>query len=117
MCVHQGPNDRGDPSSPALVWLQPHVESMVQLLDSVGQSYTSGDEAQRSDECVQAACGLAGDLLTTFGVGVLPLLNRGNISELLKRARHSRQSKTKQLAQWTWREMKKLEKQFQPATA
>ena len=48
------------------------------------------------------------DLCTAFGAAILPLVEKDNITSLLTKGRRSKTSKTKTLATWATKEIRKL---------
>ena len=89
-----------------LALLLPHVQNMVQLIDMVARS------GSLSSESLQAsACGLIGDLVTSVGQPILPLVETEQTLQMLQKCRRSKHSKSKTLAQWTTREINRLKKQ------
>ena len=69
----------------------------------------SQDE-DHTDGNVCACAGLLGDLCSTFGASLLPIIEAHGValSELLTEGRRSKTSKTKTLATWATKEIKKL---------
>lgn len=82
--------------------LEPSVMNMVNLLQAIEASPDS------SDAVLAAACGLIGDLLTTFKGAALQALDIPGVLSLLQKARRSKTQKTKSLGNWATREMRKL---------
>lgn len=87
--------------------VEPHVPAIVNFMMTVAS------EPERTDGHMSVVAGLAGDLCTVFGARVLPLLEVRPLLELLQAARRSRTPRTKALANWATKEMRKL-KQHQP---
>uniref|UniRef100_A0A914D9W3 Importin N-terminal domain-containing protein n=1 Tax=Acrobeloides nanus TaxID=290746 RepID=A0A914D9W3_9BILA len=89
-----------------LALLLPHVQNMVQLIDMVARS------GSLSSESLQAsACGLIGDLVTSVGQPILPIVETEPILQMLQKCRRSKHNKAKTLAQWTTREISRVKKQ------
>lgn len=65
-------------------------------------------EPERTDGHMSVIAGLTGDLCTVFGLRILPLLETKPIVELLQAARKSRTQRTKTLANWATKEIRKL---------
>ncbi|EPB71294.1 HEAT repeat protein [Ancylostoma ceylanicum] len=60
-----------------------------------------------SDGLVATVAGLIGDLVVLYGNMIIPTLNNEKVSALLVRGRKSRTSKTKSVAVWATKEMRK----------
>ncbi|VDM39749.1 unnamed protein product [Toxocara canis] len=77
----------------------PHMLNLVELI-------ATSDSVE--DSLVGAASGLIGDLVTSFGVAILPSVDNQHIAALLTRGRRSKTAKTKSLAMWATKEIRKL---------
>ncbi|XP_033101755.1 importin subunit beta-1-like [Anneissia japonica] len=83
------------------VW--PHVEHMVNFVE-----YIAKDE-DHTDSNTACCAGLIGDLCSAFGPNMLQYLEtKQDIHELLQEGRRSKTSKTKMLATWATKELRKL---------
>ncbi|XP_021937576.1 importin subunit beta-1 [Zootermopsis nevadensis] len=100
--IVQGLKGDGTAPTPDIQLLEPHVTFIVQFITFVAQ------DSDHSDSNVAASAGLVGDLCTAFGAKMLPLLDVEPINELLSQGRRSRASKTKTLATWATKEVRKL---------
>lgn len=60
-----------------------------------------------SDSLVATVAGLIGDLIVLYGAQITPTLSNEKVSALLGRGRKSRTSKTKSVAMWATKEMRK----------
>jgi len=100
--IVQGLKGDGNSPSPDVQLLEPHVLFIVQFITLVAQ------DTDHSDGNVAASAGLVGDLCTAFGGKVLPILDVEPIQDLLTQGRRSRVSKTKTLATWATKEVRKL---------
>ncbi|XP_072181023.1 importin subunit beta-1-like [Diadema setosum] len=80
----------------------PQVSHMVSFIERL-----AADE-DHTDSNVAACAGLIGDLCTAFGVEMLPFLERQTVADLLTEGRRSKVMKTKTLATWATKEIKKL---------
>ncbi|XP_041984878.1 importin subunit beta [Aricia agestis] len=85
--------------------VEPHVPAMVQFMVTVAM------EPERTDGHMSVVAGLTGDLCSVFGARVLPLLESRPLLELLQQARMSRTPRTKMLANWATKEIRKLKTQ------
>ncbi|XP_075438174.1 importin subunit beta-1 [Ascaphus truei] len=91
---------------PDVMLVQPRVEFILSFIDHV-----AGDE-DHTDGVVACGAGLVGDLCTAFGKDVLKLVEaRPMIHELLTEGRKSKTNKTKTLATWATKELRKLKNQ------
>ncbi|XP_046482449.1 importin subunit beta-1 isoform X1 [Neodiprion pinetum] len=94
---------RGDGTLPSPVSLvEPHVPFIIQFITSIAQ------DREHSDSNIAAAAGLLGDLVTVFGVNLLPMVETEPITDLLTKGRRSRTNKTKTLATWATKEIRRL---------
>lgn len=85
--------------------VEPHVGAIVSFMTQVAV------EPERTDGHMSVVAGLAGDLCTVFGQRVLPLLETRPLLDLLQAARLSRTPRTKTLANWATKEIRKLKQQ------
>jgi len=94
---------KGEETTPnQLEALRPYLEVMIALVISVS------DDKEKSDTLTANACGLLGDLIVAYGGSIKALLQFESIPNLLTQGRRSRVSKTKSVAQWASREMRKI---------
>ena len=75
---------------------------IVQFLETV-----AGDP-NKSEAITSAAVGLLGDLVTTYGSGMLPFVQREAFEKLLTDGKRSKVMKTKTLSNWALKEIRKL---------
>lgn len=85
--------------------VEPHVPAIVSFMVTVAC------EPERTDGHMSVVAGLTGDLCTVFGQRVLPLLETRPLLDLLQAARRSRTPRTKTLASWATKEIRKLKQQ------
>ncbi|XP_039764769.1 importin subunit beta-1 isoform X1 [Pararge aegeria] len=85
--------------------VEPHVGAIVNFMIQVAS------EPERTDGHMSVIAGLTGDLCTVFGQRVLPLLETRPLLDLLQAARMSRTPRTKTLANWATKEIRKLKQQ------
>uniref|UniRef100_A0A4W3JH20 Karyopherin (importin) beta 1 n=1 Tax=Callorhinchus milii TaxID=7868 RepID=A0A4W3JH20_CALMI len=91
---------------PDVMLVQPRVEFILSFIDHIAR------DEDHTDGVVACAAGLIGDLCTAFGRDVLKLVEaRPMIHELLTEGRRSKTSKTKTLATWATKELRKLKNQ------
>ncbi|KAG1935259.1 importin subunit beta-1 [Pimephales promelas] len=91
---------------PDVMLVQPRVEFILSFIQHIAE------DEDRSDGVVANAVGLIGDLCTTFGKDVMKLVEvRPQINDLLTEGRRSKITKTKTLATWATKELRKLKSQ------
>lgn len=100
--IVQGLKGDADTPSAEIAVIQPHVAHMLQFVEHVAV------DEEISDGVVAACCGLIGDLCTAFGNNMLQLVDKESITNLLTKGRRSKSGKTKTLATWATREIRKL---------
>jgi len=95
---------KGDGATPNtdIQLLEPHVPFIIQFITMVAC------DTDRADSNIAACAGLIGDLCSAFGSKLFTMLDVEPVNELLTQGRRSRISKTKTLATWATKEMRKL---------
>ena len=84
-----------------LIAMQSQIPNMIKFILDIGQ------DEDRNDSLVAAACGLIGDLIAAYGSRIVTLFEQEKvIKDLLTEGRKSKQQKTKTLACWASKEMK-----------
>merc|ERR1719456_1670494 len=66
------------------------------------------EDRDKTDSLTCCAVGLIGDIVTGYGSSVKNLVQFDSIADLLSQGRRSRISKTKSMAHWASKEMKKI---------
>ncbi|XP_024882019.1 importin subunit beta-1 isoform X5 [Temnothorax curvispinosus] len=105
---------RGDANNcpdAAIALIEPHVPFIIQFITSIAQ------DREHSEGNVSAAVGLLGDLVMVFGTKLLPMVETDPLNDLLAKGRKSRTHKTKQLASWAAKEIRKLKTAATNATS
>jgi len=100
--IVQGLKGDGATPNPEVQMLRHHVPHMITFITSV-----AGDD-EKSDPVVASSAGLIGDLCSVFGADMLQLVETEPISNLLTHGRRSKTSKTKTLATWATKEIRRL---------
>lgn len=119
--IIQGLKGDGPTPSPDVAVLEPHIPFIVQFITVVAQ------DTEHSDGTIAVAAGkfdwifrkfgrkflfmligIVGDLCTAFGLPVVQLVDSPPIQELLAQGRRSRVPRTKTLATWASKELRKL---------
>uniref|UniRef100_A0A665X565 Importin subunit beta-1/Transportin-1-like TPR repeats domain-containing protein n=1 Tax=Echeneis naucrates TaxID=173247 RepID=A0A665X565_ECHNA len=91
---------------PDVMLVQPRVEFILSFIHHIAE------DEDHSDGVVANAAGLIGDLCTAFGKDVMKLVEvRPIINDLLTEGRRSKTIKTKTLATWATKELRKLKSQ------
>ncbi|KAK5885645.1 hypothetical protein CesoFtcFv8_019340 [Champsocephalus esox] len=91
---------------PDVMLVQPRVEFILSFIHHIAE------DEDHSDGVVANAAGLIGDLCTAFGKDVMKLVElRPLINDLLTEGRRSKTNKTKTLATWATKELRKLKSQ------
>jgi len=85
-----------------------NCEPLVGTLGSFGISVALGRSKITVTYMVLLNCS---DICSAFGAQVHPLLEKPAINELLQEGRRSKTHKTKQVATWATKEMRKLKQQ------
>lgn len=109
--IIQGLKGDGPTPNPDVKLLEPHVHFIVNFITVIAEDKDS------ADGCIAVAAGIVGDLCTAFGVVMLPLLDRDPINEMLMKGRRSRVNRTKTLAVWATKELRKLKNSVTAAAA
>ncbi|XP_056637241.1 importin subunit beta-1 isoform X1 [Diorhabda carinulata] len=100
--ILQGLKGDGPTPNPEVMILEPHIPFIVQFITVVAQ------DSEHSDGTVAVAAGMVGDLCTAFGAPMVQLLDLEPINDMLSQGRRSRVNRTKTLANWACKEMRKL---------
>jgi importin subunit beta-1 len=80
----------------------PYIPQVITVIEHIAL------DADHTDSNTAACCGLLGDLLTTFGARVSSYMNRPSIQQLLQEGKRSQLSKTKKMATWALKELRKV---------
>lgn len=100
--IIQGLKGDGDTPSPDVSHAWAYVPSIVEFIESIAI------DKEHSEAVVCAACGLVGDVCGAFGAAAQPLLEKTSVLELLQEGRRSKGGKTKNVATWATKELRKL---------
>ncbi|CAH0557204.1 unnamed protein product [Brassicogethes aeneus] len=103
--ILQGLKGDGASPNPEVNILEPHIPFIVQFITVVAQ------DQEHSDGTVAVAAGIVGDLCAAFGAPMVQLLDLEPINEMLAQGRRSRVNRTKTLATWATKELRKLKSQ------
>lgn len=81
--------------------ITPHLHPILAFLDLLSK------DANLTDSVLSAACGLIGDLVSCFGTQLAPALDSESINTLVGKGRKSKTNRTKTLANWAYKEIRK----------
>ncbi|XP_028037337.1 importin subunit beta-1 isoform X1 [Bombyx mandarina] len=100
--IIQGLKGVGSQVRPDIAIVEPHVPAIVNFMIQVA------NEEDRTDAQMAVISGLMGDLTNAFGAHVLPMLDTKPLTDMLQVARRSRVARTKTLANWATKEMRRV---------
>ncbi|CAB0037658.1 unnamed protein product [Trichogramma brassicae] len=100
--IIQGLKGDGTIPNPDVSLVESHVPFIIQFITTIAQ------DREHSDGNIAASVGLLGDLVTVFGVKLIPLIESDILVDLLNKGRRSRTTRTKNLATWASKEIRKL---------
>lgn len=96
----------GDPIPlPDVKLLEPHIPFIVRFITMVAR------DTEQTDNIIAIASGLIGDLCTAFGAPMMLYLDVDHINHMLNDGKRSRTNRTKNLANWASKELRKLKSQ------
>lgn len=101
----KGSTDGPSPTPGPLDLVQPHLPHIVSFIEVIAT------DVDHTESNVSSACGLVGDICSAFGAQVHILLEKQAINELLQEGRRSKTHKSKQVASWATKELRKLKQQ------
>jgi len=82
--------------------ITPHLNNILAFLDLLSK------DSNISDAVLSASCGLIGDLVSCFGVQLVPVLENEAITTLVNKGKKSKCNRAKTLANWAAKEIRKL---------
>ncbi|KAJ8681845.1 hypothetical protein QAD02_017637 [Eretmocerus hayati] len=100
--IIQGLKGDGPTPSPDVALMEPSVPSIIGFITTIAE------DREHSDGNIAASAGLLGDLVTVYGAKLLPMIETEVLTDFLNKGRRSRTSKTKNLATWATKEIRKL---------
>uniref|UniRef100_A0A2P2HWX4 Importin subunit beta-1-like n=1 Tax=Hirondellea gigas TaxID=1518452 RepID=A0A2P2HWX4_9CRUS len=100
--IVQGLKGDDDEHNPEVQMLGDHVPFIMSFVSNVAA------DDEKSDPVVASAAGLVGDLCSVFNVLMLPLVETEPISNLLLLGRRSKTNKTRTLATWATKEIRRI---------
>jgi importin subunit beta-1 len=103
--IIQGLRNSVTPNSTVLLELQlvtAQLPFLVQFIETIAA------DPNKSDSIIGAAIGLIGDLVTSYGQNILQFVERDSFEKLLTEGKRSKTMKTKTLATWAIKEIRKI---------
>ncbi len=82
--------------------MTPHLPNMLAFLDILSK------DVNLTDTVLSASCGLIGDLVSCFGGQLAVAFENDAIQNILIRGKKSKNQRTKTLANWATKEIRKL---------
>ncbi|VDD79992.1 unnamed protein product [Mesocestoides corti] len=90
-------------SSPQMQFIAGHVSFIVAFIQRVG------NDSINTEDIISSSCGLIGDLVSAFGAQILPIVDVEQVQNVLTLGRRSKNSRTRSVANWATKEIKKLQ--------
>ncbi|XP_017769525.1 PREDICTED: importin subunit beta isoform X3 [Nicrophorus vespilloides] len=109
--IIQGLKGDGPTPHPDVRMLESHIPHLVDFIMCIAR------DTERSEGTIAVAAGLVGDLCAAFGEPMLNYLDLDPINEMLVHGKKSRVSRTKTLATWATKELRKLKNNVTAAAA
>ncbi|KAI8043019.1 importin subunit beta [Drosophila gunungcola] len=103
--IIQGLKGVDQTANPDVVYMEPHLVHIISFIKRIAQ------EGDVSDSMMASAAGFIGDLCTSFGPRLYPLLDDSFISTFLADGKRSKGQRTKMLCTWAVKEIKKINSQ------
>jgi len=100
--------DKEGAANPDIFLINNHVQYMIQF------SMIVAADPEINDGLIAACSGLIGDLTSAFGASILPLVDNDLITQMLMKGKRSKITKTRTLAIWTIKEIKKIKMNATP---
>jgi len=100
--IVQGLKGSGATPNPEVIQLWGFVEKILEFVTTVAI------DPEKSDSVVASSAGLIGDLCSVFNAQILPLVETEAIVSLLQAGRRSKANKTKTLATWATKEIRRI---------
>jgi importin subunit beta-1 len=82
--------------------ITPHLQHVLTFLDILSK------DPNLTDAVLSATCGLIGDLVSCFGTQLIPAIDNESITNILNKGKKSKNNRTKTLANWASKEIRKL---------
>ncbi|XP_017005381.1 importin subunit beta [Drosophila takahashii] len=103
--IIQGLKGVDQTAHPDVMHMEPHLVHIITFIKRIAQ------EGDVSDSMMASAAGFIGDLCTSFGPRLYPLLDDAIITHFLAEGKRSKGQRTKMLCTWAVKEIKKINSQ------
>ncbi|EDW90959.1 importin subunit beta [Drosophila yakuba] len=103
--IIQGLKGVDQTAHPDVMHMEPHLMHIISFIKRIAQ------EGDVSDSMLASAAGFIGDLCTSFGPRLYPLLDDAIITQFLAEGKRSKAQRTKMLCTWAIKEVKKINTQ------
>ncbi|EDW46374.1 importin subunit beta [Drosophila sechellia] len=103
--IIQGLKGVDQTAHPDVMHMEPHLMHIISFIKRIAQ------EGDVSDSMLASAAGFIGDLCTSFGPRLYPLLDDAIITQFLAEGKRSKAQRTKMLCTWAVKEIKKINTQ------
>ncbi|XP_039484486.1 importin subunit beta [Drosophila santomea] len=103
--IIQGLKGVDQTAHPDVMHMEPHLMHIISFIKRIAQ------EGEVSDSMLASAAGFIGDLCTSFGPRLYPLLDDAIITQFLAEGKRSKAQRTKMLCTWAVKEIKKINTQ------
>ncbi|KAH8249183.1 hypothetical protein KR032_007051 [Drosophila birchii] len=103
--IIQGLKGMDQTAHPDVMHMEPHLTHIINFIKRIAQD---GDV---SDSMMASAAGFIGDLCTSFGPRLCPMLDDAIITHFLVEGKRSKGQRTKMLCTWAVKEIKKINNQ------
>ena len=100
--IVQGLKGDGEVPNPEVQLIQQHVQYIIHFILQIAQ------DPEITDTLIASSSGLIGDLCSAFGPAMLPLVENEPIQHMILKGKRSKNTKTRTLAVWALKEVKKL---------
>ncbi|KAH8241018.1 hypothetical protein KR026_010312 [Drosophila bipectinata] len=103
--IIQGLKGLDQTAHPDVMHMEPHLMHIIGFIKRIAE------EGDVSDSMMASAAGFIGDLCTSFGPALYPLLDDVVINQFLAEGKRSKGQRTKMLCTWAAKEIKKINTQ------
>ncbi|XP_017097324.1 importin subunit beta [Drosophila bipectinata] len=103
--IIQGLKGLDQTAHPDVMHMEPHLMHIISFIKRIAE------EGDVSDSMMASAAGFIGDLCTSFGPALYPLLDDVVINQFLAEGKRSKGQRTKMLCTWAAKEIKKINTQ------
>ncbi|CAL8101311.1 unnamed protein product [Calicophoron daubneyi] len=100
--IIQGLKGDGPRSPAALEFVATHVQHILSFIEHIGV------DSVTTEDLISASCGLIGDLVSAYRGSILSMVEVESIASVLQKGRRAKSSRTKNLAIWATKEIRKI---------